>query len=70
MPLRKNVLPQFQIQQKRHLIDQNAASSWPQECVPTGTVVFCDLLSAFFAESEIEEVHFSLVAFFTIYQKV
>lgn len=43
MPLGKNALSQLQIQQKRHWVDQNAVSSWPQECVPAGAVVFCDL---------------------------
>lgn len=46
MPLRKKVLPHFQIQLKRHSVDQNAVTSWPQEYAPTGVLVFCDLPAA------------------------
>lgn len=50
MLLGKNGPPHFQIQQKRHSIDQNVASSCPQECVPTGAVLFCHLPNAGWAK--------------------
>lgn len=46
MPLGENVFGQFQTQQKRYLVDQNAVSSWEWLCVPIWVVMFGDLAPA------------------------